>query len=216
MFTGIIEKKGKIAALRPGTGSSVGGVRLTIDLEELAEGTKLGDSIAVNGACLTVSALAGTVASFDVVPETLRRTALGGLAPGQPVNLERALRVGDRLGGHFVQGHVDGTGTIARRTRAGGQFILHVSVPHDLTDQMIEKGSVAVDGISLTIAALTDGSFAVAVIPHTLERTTLGDKPDGALVNIEADMIGKYVRKLLGHGDTAQKLSEGFLREHGF
>ena len=212
MFTGIIEKKGKIAALRP----NAGGTRLTIDLEELAEGTKLGDSIAVNGACLTVSDLAGSVASFDVVAETLRRTALGDLAAGDPVNLERALRVGDRLGGHFVQGHVDGVGTIARRTRTGGEYLLHVAVPRELSDQMIEKGSVAVDGISLTIAALGDGAFAIAVIPHTLERTTLGDRRDGTRVNIEIDMIGKYVRKLLGHGDSAQKLSEEFLRQHGF
>ena len=211
MFTGIIEKKATIAAIRP----AGGGARLTIDIEELAEGTKLGDSIAVNGACLTVSALAGSVASFDAVAETLRRTALGDLRPGSRVNLERALRLGDRLGGHFVQGHVDGTGTISGRTRAAGEHLLHLETPRELTDSMIEKGSVAVDGISLTIAALADRAFTIAVIPHTLDHTTLGDKPDGSRVNIEIDMIGKYVRRLLGPRASGG-LTEEFLKEQGF
>jgi len=211
MFTGIIEKKAQVKALRP----QPGGARIVIDLEELAEGTKLGDSISVNGACLTVDDLSGSVASFDAVAVTLRRTALGRLAPGDPVNLERALRVGDRLGGHFVQGHVDGVGSIVRRTKSAGEYLLHVAAPRELTDQMIEKGSVAIDGISLTIASLADGSLMLAIIPHTLEKTTLGDKPDGSPVNIEADVLGKYIRKLLGRGSPGG-LSEEFLREHGF
>ena len=211
MFTGIIEKKATVQAIH----AAAGGARLVIDLEELAEGVKLGDSIAVNGACLTASSISGTVAIFDAVAETLRRTTLGGLAAGDAVNLERALRVGERLGGHFVQGHVDGVGTIAGRTLAAGEHLLHVAALPELLAGMIEKGSVAVDGISLTIASLTDRAFTVAVIPHTLAHTTLKEKRDGSRVNIEVDMIGKYVRKLLGSGSRGG-MSEGFLREHGF
>jgi len=210
MFTGIIEKIARVASIRPVSG----GARLAIDLGELAEGARLGDSIAVNGACLTVGSLDGTTASFDVVAETLRRTNLGKLAPGQSVNLERALRLGDRLGGHFVQGHIDGVGAIAGRTLSGGEHLLRVSVDPGLADGMIEKGSVAIDGVSLTIAALSHDSLTVALVPHTLRNTTLDAKPDGSPVNIEVDVIGKYVRKLLGHQRGG--LTEEFLREHGF
>ena len=209
MFTGLIEKTARVTAIRPG-----GTVRLSIDLEGLAEGVELGDSIAVNGACLTVAALAGGLASFDVVAESLRRTALSDLKPGDAVNIERALRAGDRLGGHFVQGHVDGVGTISGRTTAGGEYLLHIACPRDLTDSMIEKGSVAVDGISLTIASLADEAFTIAVIPHTLRHTTINDKPNGSRVNIEADMLGKYVRKLLRRQGGG--LTKDFLEQHGF
>jgi len=210
MFTGLVEKTALVTAVRPG-----GTVRLSIDLEEIAEGVKPGDSIAVNGACLTVSGLSGTVATFDVVAESMRRTSLGDLEPGDRANVERALRVGDRLGGHFVQGHVDGVGTISGRTRRGGEYLLHISAPSFLTDQMVEKGSVAIDGVSLTIASLTSGSLTIAIVPHTLAHTTLDAKPDGSRVNIETDLIGKYVRKLAMQGRN-EGLTEDFLREHGF
>ena len=210
MFTGLIEKTARITAFRPG-----GTARLSIDLEELAEGVELGNSIAVNGACLTVSALAGSVASFDVVAESLRRTNLADLKPGDSVNIEMALRAGDRLGGHFVQGHVDGVGTISGRTAARGEYLLHIACPRDLTSSMIEKGSVAVDGISLTIASLADEAFTIAIVPHTLTHTTINNKPNGSRVNIETDMLGKYVRKLLRHQDGG-RLTEDFLKQHGF
>jgi len=211
MFTGLVEKKAAVVAVR----RNASAVRLDIDLEELSGDAKPGDSIAVNGACLTISGINGTIASFDVVPESIRRTSLADLAPGSPVNIERALRVGDRLGGHFVQGHVDGTGTITGRTRRAGEYLLHITIEPELSAQMIEKGSVAVDGISLTITSLTQTEFTVAVIPHTLEHTTLRGKPDGSRVNIEVDMLGKYVKKLLGK-QSGGGITEGFLREHGF
>lgn len=212
MFTGLVEKTARVTAIRPGAM-----IRISIDLENLADDVKLGDSIAVNGACLTVSSLDRTVASFDVVAESIRRTSLGGMAPGDKVNIERALRAGDRLGGHFVQGHIDGVGTITGRTRRNSEYLLHISAPAELTDQMIEKGSVAIDGISLTIASLAAGSLTIAIVPHTLANTTLNAKPDGSRVNIETDMIGKYVRKLLQAGrERGESLSEDFLRKHGF
>ena len=211
MFTGIIEKTARVKAVH----ASAAGARLSLELGELAEDVKLGDSIAVNGACLTASAITAGVASFDVVAETLRRTTLGSLAPGDLVNVERALRVGDRLGGHFVQGHVDGVGTIAGRTIAAGEHLLHVSASPELLAGIIEKGSIAVDGISLTIASLDERGFTLAIIPHTLEQTTLSGKREGSRVNLELDMIGKYVRKLAGP-TRPNGLSESMLREHGF
>lgn len=210
MFTGLIEKKGKITSIRPGAA-----MRLAVDLEELAGGVEPGDSIAINGACLTVTALAGSVVFFDVVAESLRRTALSDLRPGDRVNIERALRAGDRLGGHFVQGHVDGIGTISGRTTTGGEYLLHISAPRGVTDNMIEKGSVAVDGISLTVASLSDEAFSIALVPHTLKHTTIGDKPDGSRVNIETDMLGKWVKKLLAPR-AGQGITKDFLKEHGF
>ena len=210
MFTGLIEKTARVTAIRPG-----GTVRLSIDLQELADDVRLGDSVCVNGACLTVSTLAGSVATFDVVAESLRRTALGDVKPGELVNVERALRVGDRLGGHFVQGHVDGVGIISSRTKSAGEYLLNISAPRHITDEMIEKGSVAVDGISLTVASLAEESFAVAIVPHTLEHTMIDRKPDGSRVNIETDMLGKWVKKLLGPG-SGRGLTEGFLKQHGF
>ena len=219
MFTGLIEKTARVTAIRPG-----GTVRLSIDLEGLAEGVELGDSIAVNGACLTVAALAGGLASFDVVAESLRRTALSDIKPGDAVNIERALRAGDRLGGHFVQGHVDGVGTISGRTTAGGEYLLHIACPRDLTDSMIEKGSVAVDGISLTINNVAHRNFDVSVIPHTAQLTTIGFKKVGEAVNIETDMIGKYVERFMGDKRTPDaeggvkkpSLDREFLGKSGF
>lgn len=197
MFTGLIEDVGVVRALTP----VAGGQRVTV-ASRLAEALSVGDSVATNGVCLTVVARdAGTWAA-EVSPETLRVTALGTLSPGALVNLERSLAVGDRLGGHLVQGHVDGTGTVGA-VRAEGEFWrITVSFPEALAAYFIEKGSVAVDGISLTVAALHHTSFDVQIVPHTWMHTTLRAVVPGAVVNLECDMVGKYVLRGLSLGYT--------------
>ena len=208
MFTGIIEALCPVAALRRGATW-----RLTLDLGPLADGVRLGDSIAVNGVCLTVAGLSGTRASFDAIGETLARTALARLAEGQQVNVERSLRLGDRLGGHFVAGHVDAVGALRSKDERPDQTLLRVAVAPALTRLLAAKGSVAVDGISLTLVDVASDSFAVALIPYPLRETTLGFKSVGDPVNVEVDLLARYVARLLGREEA---LSEGFLREHGF
>jgi riboflavin synthase len=193
MFTGIIEGLGTIAGVRP----SGQGKRLTIQSDFSLQGTRVGDSIAVNGACLTAVQLADRRFEADVSSESVARTTLAEARTGERVNLERALRLSDRIDGHLVAGHVDGTGVIASRQPAGNAVVVTVAVPEELARQMIIKGSVAVDGVSLTINTLDARSFAVAVIPHTSVLTTIGFKQTGERVNIETDMIGKYVEKFL-------------------
>jgi riboflavin synthase len=218
MFTGIIEGTGKVLGLTAG-GS---GGRLRVELGGVAEGVRAGDSVSVDGACLTVTRVGGGAAEFDVSAETLRVTTLGGLAAGGEVNLERSLRVGDRLGGHFVLGHVDGVGRIERLEAAPGQVTLAVSAPPEILSCLVLKGSIAVDGISLTLADLAPDRFSVAVIPHTLDHTTLRKKSAGDRVNLELDVLGKYVARFLsasrgGRGAMPSgRLTEGFLEEHGF
>lgn len=193
MFTGIIQRVGAVRGVR-----SVGdGLRIAVDLGSLTEGLALGDSVAVGGACLTAVRIDGAVAEFDVSAETVARTTLGSARTGDAVNLERALRAGAGLDGHLVQGHVDGVGEIARIDRSPEQWTVAVACPRELTDEMVEKGSVAVAGVSLTITALADGQFSVALIPATWEATTFGTMGVGAKVNIETDVIGKYVRRYL-------------------
>jgi riboflavin synthase len=177
----------------------------------------VGDSVAINGACLTVVERVGDQCRFQAGPETLRRTNLGELGPGQRVNLERALRVGDRLGGHFVQGHVDGLGRIAQRIGQRDWELVWFRCPVELAAQMVPKGSVAVDGVSLTLVDVAGDRFSVALIPHTLANTTLGSKPVGASVNLETDLLGKYVWKCLrGPGVTLEMLRDaGFVDQPG-
>jgi len=194
MFTGLIEAIGIAKSLSPGAGA---GSVLVVDVGPLAGECKAGDSIAVSGVCLTVTRLAGTLAGFELSPETLERSTLGALRPGTQVNLERALRPTDRLGGHIVQGHVDGIGTI-RIIRKIGEFAdIEFTVEPELLGQMVPKGSVAVDGVSLTIAGLGPDTFRVAAIPETLNRTTLGNAYIGGRVNIETDILVKIVRRQL-------------------
>jgi riboflavin synthase len=215
MFTGIIEGLGTVECLALSGESG----RLCVDVGPLAEGLRLGDSVAVNGACLTAVRIAAPAVEFDVSAETLRVTTLGALTRGAQVNLERALRVGDRLGGHFVLGHVDALGTVSQLRRAPGQVLLEVTAAPEIIGQMIPKGSVALDGISLTLAALRADRFSVAVIPHTLDSTTLRTRSPGDKVNLELDVIGKYVQRLLERSAAPQqggKLSSQFLAEHGF
>lgn len=214
MFTGIIEAVGTVE--RTAVAGESG--RLRVAAGPVCDGVRLGDSVAVNGACLTVVQIAPPALEFDVSAETLRVTTLGGLARGGRVNLERALRVGDRLGGHFVLGHVDAVGTILQLRQAPGQVVLEVTAAPEVIAQMIPKGSVAVDGISLTLAGLRVDRFSVAVIPHTLDNTTLRGRSPGDKVNLELDVIGKYVQRLLERAAPSQggKMSAQFLAEHGF
>ena len=211
MFTGIVERLAKVKGLS----LKAGGAELLLDIGDVAENLKLGESIAINGACLTVKEVKGTVAGFDVSSETLTKTTLGKLRNAEKVNIERALRVGDRLGGHFVTGHVDGIGTIKEKKQSADQCTMSFSVEKRFTDMMIEKGSVAIDGISLTIVDIVGGVFSVALIPYTLTSTTLGFKKIGDHVNIEIDMLGKWVKKILKKEDVGGMTREQ-LTEQGF
>ena len=200
MFTGIIEGLGTLTAVQP----SGQGARLSVVSEVALEATGIGDSIAVNGACLTAVTISGNRFEVDVSPETLQHTTLGSARVGDRVNLERALRLSDRLDGHLVSGHIDGMGVIRQRRPLANAIIITISVPKELTRHMIHKGSVAVDGVSLTINNLGPESFEVSVIPHTAELTTVGIKQPGSRVNIETDMIGKYIERFITTpGDTS-------------
>jgi riboflavin synthase len=215
MFTGLIEDLGTVRELRQGSES----IRLTVATGLPMAELQLGESIAVNGICLTVVSFGGGLFCADVSPETLARTSLGGLAPGARVNLERALRLSDRLGGHLVSGHVDGLAAITERRRDANAIRFAFSLPAAVSRYLVEKGSVAIDGISLTVNSVGAESFSVAVIPHTLEMTTLKEKSVGARVNIEVDIIGKYVERLMGgrgQGSEKNPLSLDFLAKHGF
>ena len=193
MFTGIIEGLGTVM-----TGQhSPRGRRMGIESDIALDGTKIGDSICVSGACLTVISINGRRFEVDVSPETLARTTLGQVGVSERVNLERALRLSDRLDGHLVTGHVDGIGILKERRTEGNAIIIGVKAPEELFKYMVDKGSVALDGISLTINTCRPGEFTVSVIPHTAKLTTIGFKPVGATVNIEADIIGKYVERML-------------------
>ena len=194
MFTGIIEELGRVRAID----RREGGARLEIAATTVVADARVGDSISVNGCCLTVVDCGDGWWAGDVVIETLERTALGSLEAGEPVNLERPLRLSDQLGGHLVQGHVDAVGHVAAKSPlADGSTRFTFSAPPDVLRYIVRKGSVAIDGISLTVASLGDDTFDVAVIPHTLAVTTLGHKEQGAAVNLEADLIAKYVERLL-------------------
>ena len=196
MFTGIVRERGRIAAREGGAD----GTRLVVEAPETAAGAGVGDSVAVNGCCLTVTSVADGRMSFDAVPETLRRTALGALDAGRDVNLEPALRAGEPLGGHYVQGHVDAVGTVRAVDSEGEGIRMWIDAPPDVLRYCVEKGSVAVDGVSLTIAELDGDGFAVALVPHTLAVTTLGERGPGDRVNLEADVLAKYVERLVGRG----------------
>jgi riboflavin synthase len=193
MFTGIIEGLGTITAIHP----SGQGSRFSITSDFDLTGTRIGDSIAVNGACLTAVILQGRRFTVDVSPETLKRSVLGRIKIGEPVNLERALRLSDRLDGHLVAGHVDGIGILRERKTLANAIVITISVPEALSRYMIEKGSVAVDGTSLTINRCDSASFDVSIIPHTAGLTTIGLKKVGDAVNIETDMIGKFVERFV-------------------
>ena len=206
MFTGIVEEIGIVRSAQPG--------RLGIAAKKVLEGTKLGDSITVNGACLTVIAIDKGAFSVEVTPETLRRTNLGLLRPRDAVNLERGLALGDRMGGHFVQGHVDGTGRIVSLTPEENAVLMRVSAPAEIMGYVVEKGFTAVDGVSLTIASHDATSFTISLVPYTREHTTLGKRKSGDTVNIEVDVLAKYVEQLVKGRQSG--ITPKFLTEHGF
>jgi riboflavin synthase len=194
LFTGLVEGQGLIRDLSP-EGPAL---RLAIEVPaEFGTDGRVGDSVALNGCCLTIVAIQGPLWSFQAGAETLSKTNLGRLQVGQAINLERALPVAGRLGGHFVQGHVDGAGTVDQIDRDGEWTTIWFSVPESLADQMVNKGSVAVDGVSLTVVQVEQTRFSVALIPHTLAVTTLGERQRGDLVNIETDILGKYAQKFI-------------------
>lgn len=212
MFTGIIEEIGTVSAITRGRSSC----QLKISCSKIMDDIKPGDSIAVNGVCLTASSILSAGFTADVMHETLNRSALGALKPGSHVNLERALSAGRRFGGHIVSGHIDGTGTVKKRQQDDNAVWYTIQCSPDLMRYIIEKGSIAIDGISLTVAGLTDTSFSVSIIPHTLKETILIEKKPGDIVNLENDCIGKYVEHLMNFQKKESKISMSFLAEHGF
>jgi len=218
LFTGIIEELGLVKNISLKPQSAV----LTIEAHKVLEGTKIGDSIAVCGVCLTVVSLTPNSFTVDVMAETLNKTILKDLKVNSPVNLERALRLSSRLGGHLVTGHVDGIGTIRNIVPRGIANIFEIAVPPELLTLILPKGSVAVDGISLTVVDVGSDHFSVSIIPHTFRETTLGVKKKGDRVNIETDIIGKYVAKLMRVNEAKEQKPAGstltleFLAKHGF
>ena len=229
MFTGLIAELGTAERLAEGSTSC----QLTVRAQKILPGVNIGDSIAVNGVCLTVVHLQGNRFTADVMPETVRRTTLRQLQPGDRVNLEKALRPTDGLDGHIVQGHVEGVGTIREISPEGNALAYRIETPKELLRYIVEKGSVAIDGISLTVTETDDTGFSVSLIPHTAKMTTLGYKSVGDSVNLETDILARYVEKMLGLQKTADGLpdsrrteiagensedglTEVFLRQHGF
>lgn len=211
MFTGIIEELGAVKTLRRGSS----GARLAISASFVLEGTAIGDSICVNGVCLTVVDLGKADFSADVASETIKVTNLGELKVGQKVNLERALRLSARIGGHLVTGHVDAVGRIKEKRQEGNSWRVFIETPEQALRYIIKKGSVAVDGISLTVADLDSTGFSIAMIPHTAKLTTLGSKAPGESVNLETDIIGKYVERLLS-GRMEEGVNLELLKKAGF
>lgn len=222
MFTGIVEEIGSVRHVISGAVSG----EIQIGADKVLQGTRVGDSIAVNGVCLTVTRLFRDGFTADVMPETLRRTNLGRLGCGDPVNLERAMAADGRFGGHIVSGHIDGTGILQEKRPEGNAIWVTVKTTAEILDLIVEKGSIAIDGISLTVAGVEENSFQVSVIPHTGEETILLRKKVGDEVNLENDIVGKYVKRLLDHTEqpdkmagrkqTESRITMEFLAEHGF
>ena len=213
MFTGIIEDKGKVLRVEyQGQGK-----RLNVELPPYLTEVQLGDSININGVCLTIVQKKEQVIKLDLSQETLQKTILGELREGDRVNLERALRLTDRLGGHIVTGHIDGIGMIVGKKKERDFFQLRIRIPESVSRYVVQKGSIAIDGISLTVNEYQEGEIQMTLIPYTIEKTTLMDKEIGDRVNVEADIFGKYVEKLFGRGDRKSgKIDLSFLMEHGF
>lgn len=217
MFTGIVEEMGEINSINRGSQS----IELEIKADKVLEDVETGDSIATNGVCLTVTDFSEDYFTVDVMPETMRKSSLAELKIGSKINLERALQLQDRLGGHLVSGHIDGTGKIKEKKREDNAILVTISLPSDLRKYLISKGSIAIDGISLTVAELLQHEFIVSLIPHTAQETTLGQKDVGDTVNLEVDLIGKYVERMLnfqGESDSSRQsdLDMSLLQKNGF
>lgn len=215
MFTGIVEEVGSIAGVERGAKSA----KLKINAKTVLEGTKLGDSIAVNGVCLTVTSMANGTFTADVMAETLRRSSLGALSTGSMVNLERAMAADGRFGGHIVSGHIDATGTVKSLVREDNAVWVTIVAESSVLRYIVEKGSIAIDGISLTVAYVDDSCFKVSIIPHTAKETTLLQKKPGDIVNLECDVIAKYIEKLMKPApeeNTKSGITMDFLMKHGY
>lgn len=218
MFTGIVEEVGRVAAVRKGAHSAV----LTVEASTVLEDVHLGDSIATNGVCLTVTDFTRSTFSADVMHETLNRSSLGALRPGSPVNLERAMLAGGRFGGHIVSGHIDGTGAIRNIREDDNAVWYTIEAPRAIIRFIVEKGSIAIDGISLTVATVSDSTFSVSIIPHTRAQTNLAGKHVGDVVNLENDVVGKYVERLLSMpaepapAPAQSGITREFLMQNGF
>ncbi len=208
MFTGLIEELGVLKSIKKGASSAV----LSISANEVLNGTKVGDSIAVNGVCLTVTGLFGSYFTADVMHETLNRSSMSSVKIGDNVNLERAMALGDRFGGHIVSGHIDGVGIISEITKDDNAIWFHFDVESDIMKYVVMKGSVTIDGISLTVAKVDSKGFMISAIPHTVKETTLSSKKIGDKVNIETDIIGRYVEHLMAF-DQEDKTESGITRE---
>ncbi len=215
MFTGIVEEMGAVATLE----KTLAGTRVTILASKIIQDIKVGDSVSVNGTCLTVVRLGEREFSVEVSPQTLAVTTLGQLAAGAPVNLERAMKLNERLGGHLVAGHVDGVGVIRARRQDGNAIVYTIEAPEEVLRYCVSKGSITVDGISLTVNEVTDRAFSIAIIPHTAKVTTLGLKQVNDAVNLEADLIGKYVERLLQERNqlprTSPIIDKDYLQKRG-
>lgn len=216
MFTGIVEEMGTIAGIQKGAKSAV----LTIQAEKVFSDLHIGDSIALNGVCLTVTSFSGNTYTADVMNETLRRSSLGSLTIGSKVNLERAMAANGRFGGHIVSGHIDGTGTITKVEKDDNAIWYTIAAEENLMKYIVEKGSIAIDGISLTVAKRSDMDFAISMIPHTAKETVLSQKKPGDIVNLENDIVGKYIEQLMHYEKKEEKkesrLTKEFLLRAGF
>ncbi|WP_077324516.1 riboflavin synthase [Virgibacillus siamensis] len=215
MFTGIIEEKGIVKKMKRVSEQSV---EMTIGSEKVVEDVRLGDSIAVNGICLTVTKFSAADFQVDVMPETIKATSLDSLTAGSSVNLERSMPANGRFGGHFVSGHVDGKGKIIRKEANENAIYYDIEIPEELVKYFMLKGSVAVDGVSLTIFDVMPNVFTISLIPHTVSETILGDKKDGDVVNIECDMLAKHVHNMIQNQSIGQKegINQAFLKNNGF
>ncbi len=208
MFTGIVEETGRVKTATAG--------KLVISTDTVTRGMRLGDSVAVNGVCLTVTDFKADSFSVDIMPETLGITNLGRLRAGDRVNLERAVALGGQMGGHLVQGHIDGTGTVATVTPEAGAILITIEAPAEIMRYTVQKGFIAVDGISLTVIDRDENSFRVSVVGYTRQQTTLGEKRAGDPVNLETDIIGKYVEQFTQSQTQSTGITAAFLQEHGF
>jgi riboflavin synthase len=216
MFTGIIEEKGRVLSLQQ-TGEAI---VMTVAAPKILQDVRMGDSISVNGVCLTVTSFTSESFTVDMMPETVRGTSLKDTDVGSQVNLERAMSAGGRFGGHFVSGHVDGIGKIISKRADHNAVYYEIEIESKLRPYFTLKGSVSIDGTSLTVFGVTDRTFTISIIPHTIEETIIGQKETGSIVNIEVDMLAKYVEELLQHKfriqDNLEPVTEDFLKEHGF